>query len=73
MLFLKEHPDVIKLDFRVFKAHVYDVPTFTEYLVTNNCNIRAIAMNRNIPTEAQEKLSHAMKVRSDLSVQYYFD
>ena len=26
VLFLKEHPDVIKLDFRGFKAHVYDVP-----------------------------------------------
>ena len=68
--YIDDHPTVKMCDFRPFKTEISDIATLADYL--KKSNVRAIALNSGIPTDAKTLLSEAIAARSGgLKVQYF--
>ena len=68
--YIDDHPTVKMCDFRPFKTEISDIATLADYL--KKSNVRAIALNSGIPTDAKTLLSEAIASRSGgLKVQYF--
>lgn len=68
--YLEDNPLCKKLDFRLFKTEIYDIPTLLEYL--KKPVIGTVYFNNNISEEAKLSLSEVVTARNDgLKVQYF--
>jgi len=68
--YLNDNPNIKTVDFRILKAEINDIPTLAEYLTKSN--IKAIAINSGISSQAKESLNIAVKARNGgLKIQYF--
>lgn len=68
--YLSNNLHLQKCDFRPFKAEIYDIPAFAEFLKTSR--VTAVAFQNSISADAKAKLAEAVAARKGtLTVRYF--